>query len=76
VLIEAVKPCEDAARAYILRVYESTGAYTNASLSFGHPVKSLALTNMLEEEQEALPAGDTASLTFRPFEIKTLRVGY
>ncbi len=76
VIIEAVKPCEDTAYAYILRLYEATGAYTNATLSFGNPVKSLALTNMLEEEQEALAAGDTASLTFRPFEIKTLRVGY
>jgi alpha-mannosidase len=76
VIIETVKPCEDTARAYILRLYESTGAYVNAALSFGHTVKGLALTNMLEEEQEVLDAGKTATLTFRPFEIKTLRVAY
>ncbi len=76
VLAETVKPCEDAARAYILRLYESTGAYTNALLSFGHPVKGLAFTNMLEEEREVLAPGESVSLTFRPFEIKTLRVDY
>ncbi len=76
VIIETVKPCEDAGKAYILRLYESTGAYTRANLSFGHPVKGLAVTNMLEEEQEALMPVQTLPLTLRPFEIKTLRVSY
>jgi alpha-mannosidase len=76
VIIETVKPCEDAGRAYILRLYESTGAYVNATVSFGHTVKGLAITNMLEEEQKIVKAGKSASLTFRPFEIKTLRVAY
>ncbi len=76
VIIETVKPCEDAGCAYILRLYESTGAYVNATISFGHDVKGLALTNMLEEEQELLNTGSSVSLTFRPFEIKTLRVAY
>jgi alpha-mannosidase len=39
-------------------------------------VKGLALTNMLEEEQEVLKTGKSVTLTFRPFEIKTLRVAY
>lgn len=76
VIVETVKPCEDAGRAYILRLYESTGAYVKATLSFGHTVNGLAVTNMLEEEQEVLKAGKTVTLTFRPFEIKTLRVAY
>ncbi len=76
VLIETVKPCEDAGHAYILRLYEATGAYTDAALTFGHDVKGLALTDMLEKEQEALETGKTVSLTFRPFEIKTVRVNY
>jgi hypothetical protein len=76
IIVETVKPCEDTGHAYILRLYESTGAYVNTTLSFGHTVKSLALTNMLEEEQEVVKAGKTVALTFRPFEIKTLRVVY
>lgn len=73
IIVEAVKPCEDADRAYIVRLYEAEGAYTNVELSFGHPVASLDVTNMLEEKQKAL---DTPTLTFKPFEIKTIRVAY
>jgi len=72
VIIETVKPCEDADTAYILRLYEAAGAYTNATLTFGHPVHGLTLTNMLEETQNEQPM----AITFRPFEIKTLRVAY
>lgn len=76
VVIETVKPCEDADTAYIVRLYEAVGAYTRAQVRIGHAVRALALTNLLEEEQERLPAGQTALLTFKPFEIKTLRVQY
>jgi alpha-mannosidase len=76
IIAETVKPCEDAGRAYIARLYEATGAHTRAEISFGHPVKGLTLTNMLEEEKEVLETGETVSLTFRPFEIKTIRVAY
>ena len=73
VIIEAVKPCEDTEKAYILRLYEATGDYANVTLHFGHPVKGLSLCNMLEEEQEAL-TGDTLSL--KPFQIRTVKVKY
>ena len=73
VIIETVKPCEDKQNAYILRLYEATGGYTKAALTFGHDVKALKLTNMLEDEKEVL---DNAELTFRPFEIKTIKVEY
>jgi alpha-mannosidase len=72
VIIETVKPCEDAQNAYILRMYEATGDWTNAKLSFGHAVKAVKICNMLEEEQ-----GDAGEqLSFRPFEIKTVKVCY
>ena len=74
VVIETVKPCEDAQKAYIIRLYEATGGYTNCSLTFGHEVKGLIQTNMLEDEQAVLDPA--AALTFRPFEIKTLKVLY
>ena len=74
VVIETVKPCEDAQKAYIIRLYEATGGYTNCSLTFGHEVKGLVQTNMLEDEQAVLDPA--AALTFRPFEIKTLKIYY
>ena len=73
IIIEAVKPCEDAQRAYILRLYEAMGDYTATAISFGHTVKAVQECNMLEEVQK--PA-DPDAITFRPFEIKTLKVEY
>lgn len=74
VVIETVKPCEDAQNAYILRLYESTGGYASARLHFGHAVRGLVLTNMLEDELQ--PLDPAAPLTFHPFEIKTIKVLY
>jgi len=54
-------------------MYEATGDWTQAKLSFGHNVKSVQLCNMLEEEQADVENG---MLTFRPFEIKTVKVSY
>ena len=73
VIIEAVKPCEDAEKAYILRLYEATGDYAAANLHFHHNVSHVMECNMLEEENQSI---DPASVTFRPFEIKTLKVFY
>ena len=33
IVIEAIKPCEDATRAYIVRLYEAMGDYTTASMN-------------------------------------------
>ncbi|MBR2949520.1 MAG: alpha-mannosidase [Lachnospiraceae bacterium] len=73
VIVETVKPCEDAQNAYILRLYEAVGDWVSTKLAFGHDVKALRLCNMLEEEQ-----GDAKcdGLVFRPFEIKTVKVYY
>jgi alpha-mannosidase len=76
IVIEAVKPCEDAENAYILRLYETEGGYTHTTLTLGHAPKSAALCNMLEEVQEELPAAKELALTFRPFEIKTVKISY
>ena len=74
-IVEAVKPCEDAEKAYIVRIYEAEGAYTRTKVSFADSAKKAAVTNMLEEE---LSVFDTVApeLTFRPFEIKTIKVYY
>ena len=74
IVIETIKPCEDAQNAYILRLYEATGGYAKTRLTFSHPIKSLALTNMLEDEIE--PLDPAQELVFHPFEIKTVKVVY
>lgn len=76
VIVETVKPAEEKGRAFILRLYEAEGAADKTTLTFGFPVKSLAQTNMLEEVLEEYPKAQQIELSFRAFEIKTLRVEY
>ncbi|MBR3929896.1 MAG: alpha-mannosidase [Clostridia bacterium] len=73
IIIEAVKPLEDAENAYILRLYDAAGDYTKTNLSFGHAVKRICQCNMLEEE---IADVEKNQLTFKPFEIKTVKVEY
>ena len=73
VIVEAVKPCEDAEKAYIVRLYEAAGDWVKTNLTFGHGVKGVYECSMLEEVQNE---ADASSLTFRPFEIKTIKVVY
>lgn len=73
IIIEAVKPLEDAENAYILRLYDAAGDYTKTNLSFGHAVKRICQCNMLEEEIADI---EINQLTFKPFEIKTVKVEY
>lgn len=72
IFVEAVKPCEDAENAYIVRMYEAEGTRTNTTLTFPH-AKKCEITNMLEEKVADL---DDMSVTFTPFEIKTVKVYY
>jgi alpha-mannosidase len=76
ILVETVKPCEDEDRAFIVRLYDAEGTYTNTPVRFFSGAKSVSLCNMLEEPQETIEDLASASLCFHPFEIKTLRVTY
>jgi alpha-mannosidase len=76
IIIEAVKPCEDEEKAYILRLYDAEGTYTNAALNINGKIKEAALTNMLEETLETLPVSNCINLVFKPFEIKTVKITY
>lgn len=80
VIVETIKPLEDSVEtgehAYILRIYEAEGCYTTADIRFGFTPKAVAITNMLEEVKEDLTAADTLTLSFKPFEIKTLKISY
>ena len=76
VIIETVKPAEDARKAFVLRLYEAEGTQTATKLSFGVPVEQVEETNMLEETLIVLGTGLEVELAFKPFEIKTLLVNY
>ena len=56
--------------------YEAEGSFTHAGIALGFQPKGIELTNMLEERQEAMEAARDFRLTFRPFEIKTVKVRY
>ena len=77
IILETVKPAEDGSADLILRLYESLHTSTQCTLSAALPVLHAFQTDMLETEQApmAIDAGKI-SLTFRPFEIKTIRLTF
>lgn len=60
----------------VLRVYESLGGSSNASIKIGLPIKKVFKTNLLEEEIEELPisANKSFKVQLRSFEIATYKV--
>lgn len=76
VIVETVKPPEQEGRSFILRLYEAEGAADRVTVEMGVPVKRIVETNMLEEELGDGEDTRQVILSFRPFEIKTLRVDY
>jgi len=74
VVVEAVKQAEDDGDI-IIRLYEATGATVDARLTFEMPVATVAESDLMETPLRALDLVDGGvTLTFGPFEIKTLRV--
>ena len=74
VLIDTLKPAYDG-QGQILRVFECNGQKTTCKLTFGDDVKQVTLCNLLEKEIKKLPVKNGAvQLTFKAFEIHTLRV--
>lgn len=71
-IIETIKPCEDAQRAFIARIYEAEGTQTSGTLQLGFECKKMELCDMMEESQSVC----NTELTFRPFEIKTLKFSF
>ena len=68
-----MKPSEDGGREYIVRLYEAEGASAVTKVRAGKAVR-IEETNMLEETTKEYSDGQEVTLTFRPFEIKTIRV--
>lgn len=74
VIIETVKKAEDS-DAVIVRMYETWNRRTSCEVSFGIDVKEAFECNLMEEKDEKLSLYDgKLKLTFKPFEIKTLKL--
>ncbi|WP_404401146.1 alpha-mannosidase [Pelagibacterium halotolerans] len=74
VTIETVKLAE-ASDALVLRVFETANKRAEATVTFGVPVKSAKLVNLMEQGGEAVPVTDNAiALKLRPFEIATVMI--
>lgn len=73
VIVEAVKWAEEG-DAFTVRLYEAGKGSALARLTLAVPVESIVETDLLEENPQPVRRdGDAVVLTFRPFEIKTLR---
>ena len=75
VIIDTVKAAEDGSGDIILRLYECKHAAADAALTLNLPCSAAFLCDMLENEREAIPLeGSCVKLSFRGFEVKTLRL--
>jgi alpha-mannosidase len=74
VVVSALKPARDGAA--VLRVYEAAGQPAGGvKISLHAKVASARMANLLEDpEGELKVEGDTVTVDFRPFEIKTIRL--
>ena len=73
-VIETVKRAEDGA-GHIVRLYEAAQNRGPVRLSFGFPVASVSMSNILEEPGPPLEVtGDAVELWLTPYQIATLRV--
>ncbi len=76
IIIDTVKPAEDGSGDLIVRLYECMRTSTRCTVKTALAINSAVQTNMLEVPEKVLKTGGVSiSLEFRPFEIKTLRLG-
>ncbi len=74
IIIDTVKPAEDG-NGLILRAYEAKQAACTGKIRINIPVNKAFSCDMLENIQEEIPVKDSElSLSFRGFEIKTIRL--
>ena len=74
VIIETVKFAEDG-DGYIIRLYESEGTNAVCDLRLGVSCQKVLETDMLEDGDVSLNiVNQVVCLSFRPFEIKTLKL--
>ena len=74
IVIETIKQAEDG-NGLIVRFYESQRCRGRVTLTAGFPLQQAWQTNLLEDNQTALPPdGNSVSLFVRPYQIVTLRL--
>ncbi len=75
VILETMKPAEDGSGDMILRLYESKKSAVEAGLTLQFSAERAWICDMLENVTEEIPVRDgKISLSFRAFEIRTLRI--
>ncbi|MGW1074142.1 alpha-mannosidase [Streptomyces sp. NPDC002537] len=73
VVVSAVKLADDGSGDVVVRLYESLGGRARVRLTAGFAVGSVSICDLLERPVAAADADDIR-LSFRPFEIVTLRL--
>ncbi|WP_256710972.1 glycoside hydrolase family 38 C-terminal domain-containing protein [Paenibacillus sp. FSL A5-0031] len=77
IMIDTIKLNEGDLDDWIARIYEAKGASTRCSVQSGFELASACETDMLEEQPirtlEIIPGSNTILLSFKPFEVKTIR---
>jgi alpha-mannosidase len=71
-IIETIKPCEDAQKAFIIRIYEAEGTQTKGMLHTGYEFRKIECCDMMENTLSDC----NKELIFQPFEIKTIKCYY
>ncbi|MBM2614145.1 alpha-mannosidase [Actinoplanes sp. LDG1-06] len=81
VIVEAVKLAEDRSGDLIVRLYEARGARATARVEVSEPFARAWTTDLLERapsepvvQSSSWAAGEPIDISFRPFEIVTLRL--
>jgi alpha-mannosidase len=76
IVLSALKGAEDG-DGIVMRLYESTGVATDATVTFGRSPSQCEETDLLERPTKDLPVkSGKLPLRFKPFEIKTVRVRF
>jgi alpha-mannosidase len=74
IVVSAVKKAHDE-DAIVVRLYEIAGKETDARLQTVFPVKRATLTNLIETASHMLASQtNSVKISFRPFEIKTIKL--
>ena len=73
VILDTIKLAEDGSGDIILRFYESLKTTQRCRVDVGFPIRKIFETDMLEQRGKELQA-EPLMLSFRPFEIKTIRI--
>lgn len=77
IMVESVKGALHG-EGIIIRMYENFGCRTEACISLGFHPKTAVLTDLMENDIKEMPVerGDTLILTFKPYEIITIRITF